>query len=175
MLRRLRSSKEDVEAEIKEIKENQEAGGFRAVFEPPGPQDVAVGVLLAILQQVTGINTVIYYAPTLLHGAGFGNSASLLANVGVGVVNVGLTIVAIWALDKVGRRPLLIGGTCGMVVGMAILGSAFAIAGGTLHGTTAILALCGLGIFTGSFAIGSVRSSGSSSASSTRSVSGVRP
>ncbi len=155
VLSKLRASKEDVEAEIKEIKENsREASGFRDVLEPRVRKMVMVGVLLAILQQVTGINTVIYYAPTLLHGAGFGNSASLLANVGVGVVNVGLTIVAIWALDKVGRRPLLIGGTTGMVVGMAILGSAFAVSGGTLHGTTAILALCGLGVFTGSFAIG---------------------
>lgn len=50
---------------------------------------------LAIFQQITGINTIIYYAPTLLAQAGFGNSALLLANVGNGVVNVGMTVVAI--------------------------------------------------------------------------------
>ena len=74
--------------------------------------------MMAIFQQVTGINTVIYYAPTLLHGAGLGNSAALLANVINGAVNVGMTIVAIRLLDKVGRRPLLLSGTAGMAVGM---------------------------------------------------------
>ena len=70
-----------------------------------------VGVLLAVFQQITGINTVIYYAPTLLASAGLGSSAALLANVVNGFVNVGMTIVAIWLLDRVGRRPLLITGT----------------------------------------------------------------
>lgn len=66
-----------------------------------------VGILLAAFQQITGINTVIYYAPTLLEGAGLGNDASLLADVVDGVVNVGVTIVAIRLLDRTGRRPLL--------------------------------------------------------------------
>jgi MFS family permease len=65
---------------------------------------------VAVFQQITGINTVIYYAPSLLAGAGLGNSASLLANVVNGAVNVGMTIVAIWLLDRTGRRPLLLTG-----------------------------------------------------------------
>lgn len=156
VLGKVRARKEDVDKEIKEIKEMQrETGGFRDVLAPKVRKVVLIGVILAVAQQVTGINTVIYYAPTLLHGAGFGNSASLLANVGVGAVNVAMTLVAIWLIDKVGRRPLLIGGTIGMVAGMVVLGSAFAAAGGsTLSGTTSLLALVGLGLFTGSFAIG---------------------
>src|ERR1019366_105376 len=93
---------------------------------------VAIGGLLAVFQQVTGINTVISYAPTLLQHAGFGNSGSLLANVGIGVVNVGLTIVAIRLLDRVGRRPLLIGGTAGMAVALTAIAEVFAAVGDQL-------------------------------------------
>ena len=112
-----------------------------------------MGVLLAVFQQITGINTVIYYAPTLLQGAGFGNSAALLANVVNGVVNVGMTIVAIWLLDRAGRRPLLLSGTAGMAVGMVITACAF-LGGENLHGALAIVAVIGLLVYTGSFAIG---------------------
>ena len=115
---------------------------------------LTLGVTLAILQQVTGINTVIYYAPTLLHGAGLGNSASLLANVVNGAVNVGMTVVAIWLLDRVGRRPLLLGGTAGMAVGMFVVAMAFAVGGSHLRGSYAVVAIAGLLVYTGSFAIG---------------------
>lgn len=115
---------------------------------------VAIGVLLAVFQQVTGINTVIYYAPTLLQHAGFGNSGSLLANVGIGVVNVGLTIVAIRLLDRVGRRPLLIGGTAGMAVALTAIAEVFAAVGDQLHGASAVIAIAALALYTGSFAIG---------------------
>jgi sugar porter (SP) family MFS transporter len=114
---------------------------------------VLVGVLLAIFQQITGINTVIYYAPTLLHNAGLGTNSSLLANVVNGGVNVIMTIVAIRLLDRVGRRTLLLTGTVGMAVGMFI--TAFSFAGGEqLHGAPAVTAILGLLIYTGSFAIG---------------------
>jgi MFS transporter, SP family, galactose:H+ symporter len=70
-----------------------------------------VGVGLAILQQVTGINTVIYYAPTIVQYTGVdSSSAAILASVAVGVVNVGMTLVAIRLLDRAGRRPLLLVG-----------------------------------------------------------------
>lgn len=112
-----------------------------------------MGVLLAVFRQVTGINTVIYYAPSLLQGAGFGSSAALLANVVNGAVNVGMTIVAIWLLDRMGRRPLLLAGTAGMAVGMAVTALSF-LGGSHLHGTLAIVAVLGLLIYTRSFAIG---------------------
>src|ERR1019366_16443 len=76
-------------------------------------------------QQITGINTVIYYAPTLLHQAGLGNSASLLANVGNGLVNVGMTLVAIRLIDKVGRRVLLLSGTIGMAIALMVVATTF--------------------------------------------------
>src|SRR5258707_81197 len=93
----------------------------REVFAPAVRHILVVGVALAVFQQVTGINTVIYYAPTLLASAGLGTSAALLANVVNGVVNVGMTIVAIRLLDRAGRRPLLLSGTTAMAAGMLVV------------------------------------------------------
>jgi sugar porter (SP) family MFS transporter len=144
----------DIDAEIREVREvSQREAGVRELFSPNVRPLLMVGVLLAVFQQITGINTVIYYAPSLLQGAGFGNSGALLANVVNGAVNVGMTIVAIWLLDKVGRRPLLLSGTAGMAVGMTITALSF-LGGEHLSGALAIVAVVGLLIYTGSFAIG---------------------
>jgi len=153
VLRRVRYDS-DIEAEIREVREvSRREGGLLDLVSPKVRPLLMVGVLLAVFQQITGINTVIYYAPTLLQGAGFGNSGALLANVVNGCVNVGMTIVAIWLLDKVGRRPLLLTGTAGMAVGMAITALSF-LGGENLTGALAIVAVLGLLIYTGSFAIG---------------------
>jgi sugar porter (SP) family MFS transporter len=153
VLRRVRADS-DIDAEVREVREvSQREGGLRDLVSPRVRPLLMVGVMLAVFQQITGINTVIYYAPTLLQGAGFGNSGALLANVVNGAVNVGMTIVAIWLLDKVGRRPLLLSGTVGMAVGMAIVACCF-LGGSDLKGALAIVAVLGLLIYTGSFAIG---------------------
>ncbi len=121
VLKRVRNDEDDIDGEIREVQEvSRKQAGTRELLSPSIRPLVFVGVMLAVFQQITGINTVIYYAPTLLQGAGFGNSAALLANVVNGAVNVGMTIVAIWLLDRAGRRPLLLSGTAGMAVGMAI-------------------------------------------------------
>jgi sugar porter (SP) family MFS transporter len=146
---------DDIDAEIDEVREvaRREASA-RRLLSPKVRAGLVVGLALAIFQQITGINTVIYYAPSLLKNAGFGNNAALLANVAVGAVNVLLTLVAIWLLDRVGRRPLLLTGTAGMVVGMAVTAVAFTGGTTTLHGGHAVLAVIGLMIYTGSFAVG---------------------
>jgi hypothetical protein len=114
---------------------------LRDLFQPSLRKVILVGVILAALQQVTGINTIIYYLPTLLKGAGFGSGSSLLANVGNGIVNVALTVVAIRLIDRVGRRPLLIGGLCGMTAGLLVVAIGFVVGGSHLHGAGAIVAV----------------------------------
>jgi sugar porter (SP) family MFS transporter len=152
VLRRLREG--DVDAEIATVKDVASSRvGARDVLAKGVRPALWVGVLMAVFQQITGINTVIYYAPSLLAGAGLGNSASLLANVVNGAVNVGMTIVAIRLLDRAGRRPLLLIGTAGMAVGMIITALAF-LGGAQLHGGAAYLAIAGLLVYTGSFAVG---------------------
>ncbi|MEU2358536.1 sugar porter family MFS transporter [Streptomyces misionensis] len=145
---------DEIEAEIHEVREVAERrAGARGLLSPAVRPLLAVGVLLAVAQQVTGINTVIYYAPTLLQGAGFGDSATLLANVVNGAVNVGMTLMAVWLLDRVGRRPLLLTGTAGMAIGMIITALSF-LGGSRLTGGLAVVAVVGLLIYTGSFAVG---------------------
>ena len=146
---------DDVDAEIAEVRElSQRPSTARDLLHPKIRPALTIGIALAVFQQITGINTIIYYAPTLLSSAGFGHSAALLANVGNGVVNVGMTVVAIRLLDRVGRRPLLLAGTAGMAVGMVTVASTFLIGGSHLHGAGAYVAIAGLLIYTGSFAVG---------------------
>jgi sugar porter (SP) family MFS transporter len=154
VLRRVRDD-DDIEAEITQVRElSVRRSGFREVLNPAVRHVMIIGVALAVFQQITGINTIIYYAPTLLSSAGFGNSAALLANVVNGAVNVLMTIVAIRLLDRTGRRPLLLGGTAGMAAGMLVVALTFAIGGSHLHGGSAYIAIAGLLLYTGSFAIG---------------------
>jgi sugar porter (SP) family MFS transporter len=112
-----------------------------------------VGIGLAVLQQATGINTVIYFAPTIFHQAGFASgAASIFASLSVGVVNVVMTVVAVLLLDRVGRRPLLLIGEAGMVLGLAALAAGFALRGaGGLVGWITTFSLIA---YVGFFAIG---------------------
>ncbi|MGI8760792.1 MAG: sugar porter family MFS transporter [Jatrophihabitantaceae bacterium] len=145
----------DIDAEIAEVRDlAKRKSTARDLLNPKIRHALTIGIALAVFQQITGINTIIYYAPTLLSNAGFGHSAALLANVVNGVVNVGMTIVAIWLLDRTGRRPLLLSGTAGMAVGMVMLALTFLLGGSHLHGAGAYVAIAGLLIYTGSFAIG---------------------
>ncbi|MDT4939498.1 MAG: hypothetical protein QOG80_3169 [Pseudonocardiales bacterium] len=154
VLRRIRDEG-DIDAEIAEVRAlSGRRSGWRELLDPGVRHVMVVGVTLAVFQQITGINTIIYYAPTLLSSAGLGNSAALLANVVNGAVNVLMTIVAIRLLDRVGRRPLLLGGTTGMAAGMLVVALTFAIGGSHLHGGSAYIAIAGLLLYTGSFAVG---------------------
>lgn len=105
-------------------------GGLEVLTQPAVRWALFVGVALAVLQQVTGINTVIYYGPQIFEMAGFHSaSASILAQAGVGVVNVVMTLVAIVWIDRIGRKPLLYAGCAGMCVGLCALAAAFAAKG----------------------------------------------
>jgi MFS family permease len=112
---------------------------------------LVVGIGLAIFQQFVGINTVIYYAPTIIKSTGLANVASVLATVGIGVVNVLMTIVAILVIDRVGRKPLLYVGLAGMVVSLGIIGGAFLDP--SLSGIISWVTLVGLMLYVASFAV----------------------
>lgn len=158
VLARIRGTK-NVGQEIDEIETaiRQESGGrVRDLFAPNLKLPLVIGIGLAILQQVTGVNTVVYYAPTIFKGAGLdSNVAAIAATVGLGVVNVIMTIVAIYLLDRIGRRPLLLWSAAGMSVALAVLGLGFAIGRGPDEGgVLGLVTGVSLMVFIGFFAVG---------------------
>ena len=155
MLSRIRGTS-DVSAELQEIERSlahaDERGRLSDLFAPSVRPALVVGIGLAIFQQVTGINTVIYYAPLIIQSAGISSeSGAILATAGIGVVNVLMTIVAMWLIDRVGRRPLLLVGTAGMVATLGLLGLAFHMSGKS--GALVWLAVISMMVYVASFAI----------------------
>ncbi len=146
----------DINVEIEEIKaslaQQTESGHWTDLFRRQVRPALVVGLGLAVFQQITGINTVIYYAPNILQTAGF-NSASgaILATVGVGVVNVAMTVVAMFLVDRAGRRPLLLVGIAGMIVTLGVLGLSFRVSDPS--GQLACIAVICLMGYVASFAI----------------------
>jgi sugar porter (SP) family MFS transporter len=143
-----------IDRELEEIKDSidEKPGAWGELLQPMVKAALVVGVGLAILQQVTGINTVIYYAPTIVEFTGVNSSAgSILAAVGVGVINVAMTVVALRLLDRAGRRTLLMIGVSGMVVSLFALGAAFIGGGGST--LSSVIAIASLMTYVASFAI----------------------
>ena len=154
VLKRIRIP-DQVESELSDIQHSltQQKGSWSELLSPLLRMAMIVGVGLAIAQQVTGINTVIYYAPTILKFAGLSSApAAILASVGVGIVNVALTVVAMLLIDRIGRRPLLLISLAGMAVSLFVLGLAFSLP--QLSGSLGWIAITSLMLYVGSYAVG---------------------
>ena len=154
VLQRIRGT-ENIDSEWREIQDTlaqgEERGRFADLFAPHVRPALIIGIGLAIFQQVTGINTVIYYAPVIVQSAGISSaSGAILATAGIGLVNVLMTIVAMWLIDHVGRRPLLLTGIAGMILSLAVLGFVFRMPTG---GALSWLAVITLMVYVASFAI----------------------
>lgn len=114
---------------------------------------LVIGVLLSIIQQVTGINTIIYYSATIFEMAhAASDSYAILSSVYVGIVNVVFTVVSMLLIDHLGRRKLLLTSLVGMIVGLILLAITFMLP--ELAHELGTLALVSVFIFIASFAIG---------------------
>lgn len=147
---------QDVDDELRQIEAAlavpEQGGQISDLLAPVVRPALIVGIGLAIFQQVTGINTVIYFAPTIIRSAGASSiQVSILATAGIGLVNVIMTIVSMWLIDRVGRRPLLLTGIAGMTVSLGVLGFLFQRNAGS--GGMANFAVVTLMIYVASFAI----------------------
>jgi MFS transporter, SP family, sugar:H+ symporter len=89
---------------------------------------VWVGIILSMFQQFVGINVIFYYSTTLWQAVGFDESNSLITSVITSVTNVAVTLVAIWLVDRVGRKPILLTGSVLMTLSLATMAIAFAFA-----------------------------------------------
>jgi MFS transporter, SP family, galactose:H+ symporter len=126
-LRRLRGAGADVAGEVEAIRANvfaeqRTAARAPSVLAPWVRPALIIGTVLYFLQQLSGINAVIYYAPTIFQHAGLdGHSTQVLATVGVGLVNFAVTILAMTLIDRWGRRPLLIAGFVGTAATLLLI------------------------------------------------------
>jgi sugar porter (SP) family MFS transporter len=113
--------------EFKEIQETLKAtkGRFVELFRPGMFKILIIGIMLAVFQQVTGINVVMYYAPAIFKSAGFGNDSALLQTALMGMVNLTFAVVSMFFVDKMGRKPLMVIGSIGMSIAMILLAVTF--------------------------------------------------
>jgi SP family xylose:H+ symportor-like MFS transporter len=104
----------------------RDTSGWRRQLLAPGTRvALAIGITLAVLQQVTGINVFLYYAPEIFKSiVGSQTDVAMLQTVLVGAVNMLFTVIAIATVDLLGRKPLMLLGYCGMAVSLTALGIA---------------------------------------------------
>jgi sugar porter (SP) family MFS transporter len=125
----------------------EEKGSYKEVFSKKMSPLIRMGIVVAVFSQVTGINSIMYYAPMIFAKTGIGIGDSLMQTIAVGGVNLIFTFVAIKYIDKFGRKPLLIAGCTGMAISLVVLAVAF-----YLHEFGGFLILASILIYIASFA-----------------------
>jgi len=143
------NSKEEAALEIEAIQGSLSAKtetSFKAVFAKNYRLPLFIGISMAILQQVTGINAIMYYAPIIFEKSGLSINSAIQQTILVGVINLTFTIVALFYVDKLGRRPLLIIGSILMAISLITVYASFIF---TLPSTVTLLAIL---LFIASFA-----------------------
>ena len=121
------NGRENADKEIISIRESltEKQAPFSDLMKPGLRTALIIGIVLSVFSQITGINVIMYYAPEIFKATGSGSSSALMQTVWVGSINLLLTIIAIKYVDKLGRKKLLLIGSAGMAVCLAIVGLAF--------------------------------------------------
>ncbi len=130
-------SQEEAKAQLQAVHNSlgegkKEKVAVRELFKPAMRLVLTIGIVVAVLQQITGINSVFFYAPMIFEQSGIGTDASFVQAILVGITNLVFTIAAILMIDKLGRKPLLSAGVAGIAVCMFILAAGFNAAEYTL-------------------------------------------
>lgn len=129
VLAHIYTSNEEVESQmdttLQSIK-GETKSEWKALLEPGILMAVVIGSSIAILGQFMGVNAVLYYGPKIFQDAGLSSEGSMLSQVLVGAVNMLTTVLALFIIDKVGRKKLVYWGVSGMIVGLLIIGTYFA-------------------------------------------------
>ncbi|MES2829210.1 MAG: sugar porter family MFS transporter [Bacteroidota bacterium] len=129
------------------IEESDETGTYKELFSPRLRKALLLGILLPLFSQLSGINAIIYFGPSILNDAGIALSNSFLGQVIFGIANLVFTFIAIWKVDDWGRRPLYIAGTIGATISLAATGVLF-----YLGLTTSIFLIVSMTLFLACFA-----------------------
>ncbi len=136
------NGEEAAQREMAEIKlsikadQQKERVPLMELFAPAMRLVLLIGVVVAVLQQITGINSVFFYAPMIFEQSGIGTDASFVQAILVGLINLIFTLIAMALIDRLGRKPLLVFGLSGIVLSMALLSFGFYSATYTLTDDT---------------------------------------
>jgi sugar porter (SP) family MFS transporter len=137
---------------VRKREQAQTAGSGRkaaGLLSAPGVRAaLVVGLVLAATQQFAGINTIIYYAPTIMQETGLSAGNSIFYSLFIGIINLAMTIVSLRLIDRVGRRPLLLVSLGGMLVALVLLGLSF------VADLASVITLIFILVYIMSFAIG---------------------
>jgi SP family xylose:H+ symportor-like MFS transporter len=141
----------EADSELEDIRRSlsqHQSAGFASLLSGPLLFVLFLGVMLSVFQQVTGINAILYYGAEIFANAlGYGPEDALKQQLWLGAVNLVFTFVAIYTVDRWGRKPLLLTGTLGMFLGLSVLGL-------TIYtGQMGMLSLLAILVFIGSFAL----------------------
>ncbi len=125
------TDEEDAKEQLKAVQNSMEGDAkkekvsVKELFKPAMKLVLTIGIGLAILQQITGMNAVLFYAPMIFEQSGIGTDASFIQAILVGLTNLVFTIIAILLIDKLGRKPLLIFGMAFMTISLFVLAFGF--------------------------------------------------
>ncbi len=156
ILKKVRGNKTVAEKEMDEIRDtvSQESGSAMQLFHPGLRKALFIGFFLAVFSELSGITIVMYYGPSILEDAGFTMGGSLSGHFSIGVVLTVFTMVAVWLIDIVGRRPLMLIGNTGAFLGLVAIGLLFAT--GRTEGIAIVVMMC-LFVACFSFSLGPIK------------------
>ena len=131
------TSEQEADHVLEEMK-NQDSdqgeakGKLKDLLHPSLRLVLTIGIVVAVLQQITGINSVFFYAPMIFEQSGIGTDASFIQAIMVGITNLVFTVLALLFIDRLGRKPLLVFGVSGMAISLFLLAYGFNISTYTL-------------------------------------------
>ena len=156
--RRLCNTVEESDEQIQEIRDQLASAGSQATlsqfFTRRYFKVIALAFFIAMFNQLSGINAILYYAPEVMKQAGADDNAALLMSVGVGLMNLIATMAALTVIDCIGRRSLMIVGSIGYLVSMGFLTAVMFMFQGHFNSTSSTLVLIGLLVFIAAHAFG---------------------
>ena len=156
--RRLCNTVEESDEQIQEIRDQLASAGSQATlsqfFTRRYFKVIALAFFIAMFNQLSGINAILYYAPEVMKQAGADDNAALLMSVGVGLMNLIATMAALTVIDRIGRRSLMIVGSIGYLVSMGFLTAVMFMFQGHFNSTSSTLVLVGLLVFIAAHAFG---------------------
>lgn len=136
--------------ELAELQAQEEAASYRDLVSPRLRPALRIGIAVPAINQLVGVNAIIYYAPTLLKNVGFSDTGATVVTVVIGAINVLVTLIALALIDRLGRRPLMLGGVLVVDLALVFLGALYLLPSQT--GAVTVLLIVGLCVYIAAFA-----------------------